>query len=198
MRCTEKQQTGVRTEDKVNDGPAAGKAHSHDDKDRPGARIQNAHGSVRRASLLAYPPPGGLARRRGGRSTGDIHPGIPVHRPVQERQLAQNLDLQNRHERGAADTGTPPSGTGTAGHPGSGVSSLQADKYVDYSDLEAVKLQKAIHTLPAGQQLVFNLRYYDELSYHDIAEIAGMSAASAKTSYHIAKGKIIKYMNSID
>lgn len=82
--------------------------------------------------------------------------------------------------------------------PGSGVSSLQADKYVDYSDLEAVKLQKAIHTLPAGQQLVFNLRYYDELSYHDIAEIAGMSAASAKTSYHIAKGKIIKYMNSID
>lgn len=81
---------------------------------------------------------------------------------------------------------------------GSGVSSLQADKYVDYSDLEAVKLQKAIHTLPAGQQLVFNLRYYDELSYHDIAEIAGMSAASAKTSYHIAKGKIIKYMNSID
>ena len=45
------------------------------------------------------------------RSIGQFRKGSSL------RQLAQNLDLQNRHERGAADTGTPPSGTGTAGHP---------------------------------------------------------------------------------
>lgn len=82
--------------------------------------------------------------------------------------------------------------------PGTGVNAMPADEYTDYSDLEGVRLQKAIRSLPAGQQLVFNLRYYDELSYNEIARITEMSAASAKTSYHIAKGKIIKYMNSID
>ncbi len=74
--------------------------------------------------------------------------------------------------------------------PGSGVNAMPADEYTDYSDLEGVRLQKAIRSLPAGQQLVFNLRYYDELSYNEIARITEMSAASAKTSYHIAKGKI--------
>jgi len=75
---------------------------------------------------------------------------------------------------------------------------LMAESYVDYTDLEAVKLQKAILSLPAKQQLAFNLRYYDELSYDDIAAIVGSSAASAKVNYHIAKEKIVKFMNSND
>ena len=79
-----------------------------------------------------------------------------------------------------------------------GVFSIQADSYVDYGDLEAVRLQKAILCLPAKQQLVFNLRYYDELSYEEIAEVAGSSAASAKMNYHLAKEKIIKYMQKND
>ena len=78
------------------------------------------------------------------------------------------------------------------------VNRLMADEYVDYSDLEAVKLQKAILSLPTKQQLVFNLRYYDELGYDEIAEIAGSTPDSAKSNYHIAKDKIIKYMNSHD
>ena len=80
--------------------------------------------------------------------------------------------------------------------PGTGASSIMADEYVDYSDLEAVRLQKAILALPAKQQLVFNLRYYDEMNYDDIAQITGSTAAGAKSNYHIAKEKIIKYMNS--
>lgn len=75
---------------------------------------------------------------------------------------------------------------------------IMADNYVDYSDLEAVKLQRAIHSLPTKQQAAFNLRYYDELSYEDIAEATGSTAASVKTNFHIAKEKIIKYMNSND
>lgn len=71
-----------------------------------------------------------------------------------------------------------------------------ADGYVDYSDLESIKLQKAILALPTKQQLAFNLRYYDELDYDEIASIIGTTAAGSKASYHIAKEKIIKYMNS--
>ncbi|MBP2691671.1 MAG: RNA polymerase sigma factor [Muribaculaceae bacterium] len=73
-----------------------------------------------------------------------------------------------------------------------------ADEYFDYSDLEAVKLQKAIHKLPPKQQLAFNLRYYDEFDYATIARISDTSAASAKANYHAAKEKIIHYMNTHD
>lgn len=76
--------------------------------------------------------------------------------------------------------------------------SLAAESYIDYSDLEAIRLQKAILTLPEKQRIAFNLRYYDELSYEEIAEIAGSSASAAKVNYSIAKNKIIQYMNSHD
>lgn len=82
--------------------------------------------------------------------------------------------------------------------PEAGTDALMADGYVDYSDLEAVKLQKAILSLPARQQLAFNLRYYDGLGYDEIAVITDSTAANVKANYHIAKEKIIKYMNSTD
>ena len=75
---------------------------------------------------------------------------------------------------------------------------LQADDYFDYSDLEAVKLQDAINSLPYKQRVTFNLRYYDDMSYEDIAEATDTSAGTAKVNYHIAKNKIIEYMNSHD
>lgn len=71
--------------------------------------------------------------------------------------------------------------------PNSGSKELMAEEYVDYSDLEAVKLQ-----------LAFNLRYYDEMEYDEIVRISGSTAANVKANYHIAKEKIIKYMNSTD
>ena len=76
--------------------------------------------------------------------------------------------------------------------------SVKTDTYFDSSDAIAVRLQKAILHLPAKQQLAFNLRYYDELSYDEIAEVAGSSAASAKMNYHLAKENIIGFMNKND
>ncbi len=73
-----------------------------------------------------------------------------------------------------------------------------SDSYVDYTDLEAVKLQKAILALPVKQQTTFNLRYYDELSYEEIAEATDSTPSSAKMNYHIAKEKIIRYIKSTD
>lgn len=70
------------------------------------------------------------------------------------------------------------------------------EEYVNYTDIEAVKLQNAILSLPTKQQLTFNLRYYDELEYEEIASIIGSTPSSVKASYHIAKEKIVKYMNA--
>lgn len=74
----------------------------------------------------------------------------------------------------------------------------KADEYFDESDHLAARLQRAITTLPSKQQLVFNLRYYNEMSYEEIASISDISAASAKSNYHVAKEKIIDYMNKND
>ena len=81
---------------------------------------------------------------------------------------------------------------------GDEASRIMADNYVDYTDLEAVRLQKAILSLPTKQQAAFNLRYYDELSYEEIAEATGSSPSAVKMNYHIAKEKIIKHMNLND
>jgi len=72
------------------------------------------------------------------------------------------------------------------------------DAYFDSSDAIAVKLQQAILQLPAKQQLAFNLRYYDDLSYEDIALVADSTVASMKVSYQLAKEKIITYMQQND
>ena len=52
----------------------------------------------------------------------------------------------------------------------------KTDAHFDSSDVITMKLQQAILHLPAKQQLAFNLRYYDELSYEEIAEVAGSTS----------------------
>ena len=76
-----------------------------------------------------------------------------------------------------------------------GAELIAAGDYVDYDNAVAVKFQKAILTL---QQLAFNLRYYDEMSFEEISQVAGTTPSSVKVSYHVAKDKIIAYMNSND
>ena len=74
-------------------------------------------------------------------------------------------------------------------------SKMLASTYINFNDLEAVKLQQAILSLPTKQQLIFNLKYYDDLSYDEIAKITGSLAVNVKVNYHIAKNRIIKYLN---
>jgi RNA polymerase sigma-70 factor (ECF subfamily) len=71
------------------------------------------------------------------------------------------------------------------------------DNYDDGNEI-AARLQQAILHLPAKQQLAFNMRYYDEMSYDEIAAAIGSSAANVKANYHHAKERIIKYMNNND
>ncbi len=66
---------------------------------------------------------------------------------------------------------------------------LKADQYFDGDDAQ-IKLQKAILTLPEKQRLVFNMRYYDEMSYSQMSEILETSEGALKASYHHAYKKI--------
>ena len=53
-----------------------------------------------------------------------------------------------------------------------------------------MKLQKAVLSLPEKQRLVFNLKYFEEMKYREIAEVLGGSEGSLKASYHHAVKKI--------
>ena len=74
------------------------------------------------------------------------------------------------------------------------MSKLKASDYVDYEDELAVKFQEAILTLPEKQRIVFNLRYYDELEYEDIARVLDSKVETLKVIYHYAKDKIKEYI----
>ena len=61
-----------------------------------------------------------------------------------------------------------------------------------------VRLQKAILALPTKQRLVFNMRYYDELSFEEISQATGQSISTLKTNYHYAVQKIKKEVSTIE
>ena len=70
---------------------------------------------------------------------------------------------------------------------------LEASPYIDGDEIQ-LKLQKALLTLPDKQRLVFNMKYFDELSYEDIAEVTGTSVGGLKASFHHAVKKIEKIL----
>ena len=72
---------------------------------------------------------------------------------------------------------------------------VTADTLTDYDDISG-KLVKAIDTLPAKQKAVFIMRYYDEMPYHEIAEITGTSEGALKASFHLAAKKIETYLTN--
>src|SRR5690606_21382963 len=57
-----------------------------------------------------------------------------------------------------------------------------------------IRLQKVLLTLPDKQRLVFNMKYYDDITYEDMAEITSTSVGALKASYHHAVKKIEKFL----
>jgi len=68
---------------------------------------------------------------------------------------------------------------------------LTADEYFDGNEIQT-RLNAAIATLPEKQKLVFNLRYFDEMSYADMSDVLKTSIGALKASYHHAVKKIEK------
>jgi len=72
---------------------------------------------------------------------------------------------------------------------------LQEDHYYSGDEIQQI-LQKAIFTLPQKQQLVFNMKYFDEMKYSEISEILETSVGALKASYFHAVKKIEKFIKS--
>ncbi|MCH8903688.1 MAG: sigma-70 family RNA polymerase sigma factor [Bacteroidetes bacterium] len=70
---------------------------------------------------------------------------------------------------------------------------LVASTSFDPDKLE-LKLQKAILSLPTKQRLIFNMRYYDDLSYEEISQMVNTSVGALKASYHHAAKKVEKFI----
>ena len=70
---------------------------------------------------------------------------------------------------------------------------IETDEYFDGNELQ-MKLQKAILTLPEKQRIVFNMKYFDEMKYEEIASIMNTSVGALKASFHHAVKKIEKYL----
>lgn len=66
---------------------------------------------------------------------------------------------------------------------------IESSPLIDGEVIEK-KLQKALLNLPEKQRLVFNLKYFDDLSYDDISKITDTSVGALKASYHHAVKKI--------
>lgn len=73
------------------------------------------------------------------------------------------------------------------------VNQMRADTWMDGEEVQQ-QLQKALEELPDRQKQVFIMRYYDELSYAEIAGILKTSVGGLKASYHHAVKKIENYL----
>ena len=71
--------------------------------------------------------------------------------------------------------------------------SLEGSSWFD-GDEAQVKLQNAILQLPEKQRIVFNLKYFDEMTYEDMSKVLKTSEGALKASFHHAVKKIEKFL----
>ncbi|WP_299061346.1 RNA polymerase sigma factor [uncultured Polaribacter sp.] len=94
---------------------------------------------------------------------------------INKRAKDRNVDISEMHEQLA--------------------SSLESDVYFSGDEIQII-LQKAIATLPQKQQLVFNMKYFDEIKYNEMSEILETSVGALKSSYFHAAKKIESYIKN--
>ncbi len=94
---------------------------------------------------------------------------------INKRAKERNVDISEYHQQLA--------------------STLESDLFFSGDEIQVI-LQKAIATLPQKQQLVFNMKYFDELKYDEISAILETSIGALKASYFHAVKKIEKYIKT--
>lgn len=70
---------------------------------------------------------------------------------------------------------------------------LDSSSHVTGDEIQR-KLQKALLKLPDKQRVVFNMKYFEDLSYEQMSEVTGTSVGALKASYHHATKKIEEYL----
>ncbi len=72
---------------------------------------------------------------------------------------------------------------------------LESDVYFEGNEIQ-LKLQKAIAALPEKQQLVFKMKYFEDMKYDNMSEILDISVGGLKANYHHAVKKIEAYLKN--
>ncbi len=75
--------------------------------------------------------------------------------------------------------------------------SLESDSYFEGNKIEK-ELQVAILKLPERQRIVFNMKYFDDMKYDEIANILEVSVGALKASYHHAVKKIKEVLKLLE
>lgn len=74
---------------------------------------------------------------------------------------------------------------------------LESDTYFN-GDAIQKELQRAVLRLSDRQRLIFNMKYFDDMPYDDIAEILEVAVGTLKATYHNAVKKIEEYLRIAD
>ncbi len=74
---------------------------------------------------------------------------------------------------------------------------LESDAYFNGDEIQK-ELQRAILKLFERQRLIFNMKYFDDMSYEDIAEVLEVAVGTLKATYHNAVKKIEEYLRIAD
>lgn len=78
-------------------------------------------------------------------------------------------------------------------------STLRAEQTFHSGEQVYTLLLNALDTLPLKQKQVFELKYFEELTYEEISErVGGTSVGALKASFHIASKKIENFIKKID
>lgn len=74
---------------------------------------------------------------------------------------------------------------------------LESDPWFSGDEIQK-ELQRAILTLSDRQRLVFNMKYFDDMSYEDIAQVLDVAVGTLKATYHNAVKKIEASLKIVD
>ncbi len=70
---------------------------------------------------------------------------------------------------------------------------IESSNHISGDEIQ-LKLQKALLKLTDKQRLVFNMKYFDDMTYEDISEITNTSVGALKASFHHAVKKIEDFL----
>lgn len=74
---------------------------------------------------------------------------------------------------------------------------LESDPYFSGDEIQK-ELQKAVLTLSDRQRVVFNMKYFDDMPYEDIAQVLEVAVGTLKATYHNAVKKIEANLKIVD
>ena len=74
---------------------------------------------------------------------------------------------------------------------------LHSEPDIELGQELLARLEQTILRLPPTQRAIFNLRYHEDMSYEEIAEITQSTVGAAKTNYSLAKRKISGWLTAM-